>query len=753
MAVHRRRFLVGSAVSVAGAGTAVALGRLPGSGTAGPVGAQGPSTVFAHGVASGDPAADRLVIWTRVTPTPDAQPGSGRGPDTAVAWQVGLTPDLAAPIAIGELTARASSDHTASVDVPGLCPDTVHWYRFTAAGVSSPVGRGRTAPAGDALVDRLRFGVVSCANWAGGRFSAYRRLAERDDVDWVLHLGDYIYEYGPGEYGDERDPDPPREMVSLADVRRRHAQYKTDPDLALLHARVAFVCTWDDHEITNDTWRDGAENHQPDEGEWAVRAAAARRAWFEWMPVRRPEADTTRLHRELRFGPLARLQVLDLRQYRDQQASSPADTATITDPDRTMLGSDQRSWFLDGIAASDATWNLVANSVMLTPITFLGVTDLPGTPTDVDAVVAPLANEAITGITGGAIPAGGVPYNVDQWDGYAAEQQAVLTALADAGVGGCISLVGDIHSSWACELRTEDARPVGVELVCTSVTSDNVDEIVLEALAGTPLPPGAPAVGEVAVAAAIAAETVIDGANDDVRMVELRGHGYSVLEITPEAAQMDWFFVRDRTEANSPSSWYRSWRTPAGSSTLEEVGAPLAVDAGRPSAGCEVSPPPPATTTPSSTTTGDTSTTTTEPSTSTSTSGSTSTTSTSTDPAPTSSTGGHTSGGPTSGSAPGAIDPSPSSGPERSTSAPSGVGSGGAGGTGRGPAGTVGATGSGALARTGLETGPLLGTSAALLTAGTAAVAASVRLRRRTESGSPDDPPSPDGAAPFPETR
>jgi alkaline phosphatase D len=199
--------------------------------------------VFAHGVASGDPLPDGAVIWTRVTPTPTATPGSGRGPTVTVRWQVAADPDFRRVVRRGEFTTGPSRDHTVKLDVTGLDPATWYHYRFSYDGVRSRVGRLRTAPRRRATPDHLRFGVVSCANLQAGWFSAYRHLARRDDLHAVLHLGDYLYEYGPGEYGygqaneDVRPHDPAHEMVSLADYRRRHAQYKTDPDLQDLHAR------------------------------------------------------------------------------------------------------------------------------------------------------------------------------------------------------------------------------------------------------------------------------------------------------------------------------------------------------------------------------------------------------------------------------------------------------------------------------------------------------------------------------------
>jgi alkaline phosphatase D len=254
-------------------GAAVSTGRSTGV-------AAGEHDCFRHGVASGDPLPDAVVLWTRVSPTPDATPGSGVGPPIDVRWQIARDRDFRHVVDRGTVHTGPRRDHTVKIDATGLAPDTTYYYRFVADGHCSRIGRTATAPAHHATSRRLRLGVVSCANWQAGWFSAYRHLARRDDLDAVLHLGDYLYEYGPGEYGlgqsnvDVRGHRPKHEMVTLADYRRRHGQYKTDPDLADLHAVVPWIVTWDDHETANDAWRGGAENHDAGEGDWPTRKAA-----------------------------------------------------------------------------------------------------------------------------------------------------------------------------------------------------------------------------------------------------------------------------------------------------------------------------------------------------------------------------------------------------------------------------------------------------------------------------------------------
>jgi alkaline phosphatase D len=364
--LDRRTFLKGAAAVTAGS-------ALTGPAFSAALAVE-PGAVFQYGVASGDPLPDGVMIWTRVTPSPDATPGSGKGAATRVTWTVRDT--AGRTVRRGNVTTNPETDHTVKVDVRGLSPARTYSYAFTVAGKSSPVGSTRTAPATGAANERLRFGMVSCSNFTGGFFSAYRLLAERNDLDFVVHLGDYLYEYGNDEdrYGPEslrgkRDHDPAAEMVSLSDYRRRHAQYKADPDLAALHRKYAFITTWDDHEVTNNTFREGAENHQEEtEGPFIPRRNRAYQVYDEWMPLRLPEgrdASETRIYRRLQFGSLADLTMLDLRQYRDEQVSS-TNGREIDDPDRTMTGPEQQAFLEQGLsAAGSPAWRLFGNGVQI----------------------------------------------------------------------------------------------------------------------------------------------------------------------------------------------------------------------------------------------------------------------------------------------------------------------------------------------------------------------------------------------------
>ena len=542
--------------AAAGAGAAVA-GVPSRAGAAPPLTPPGPARPhFLHGVASGDPLPDAVVLWTRVTPRPGDDPGSGRGPVVDVTWEVSTDAEFRRIVRSGTVRTGPDRDHTVKVDATRLPAGTWFWYRFRCQGGTSPVARTRTAPAHSAAVPRLRMAVVSCANWQAGWFTAYRHLAKRRDLDLVLHLGDYLYEYAPGEYQARdvvvRPHDPPREMTTLADYRRRHGQYRTDPDLQALHAVAPWVVTWDDHESANDAWRDGAENHTPGvEGEWRQRRSFSQQAYAEWMPVRYEAGG--RLYRRLRFGRLANLSMLDLRSYRDEQVDSPVDPA-LDDPDRSITGREQFRFLLDGLAERQVQWKLVGNPVMITPVRFPNALDTR------------LADAVGTLVDAPAPPVQGVPYNVDQWDGYPVERARVLGHLRDRGIRDAVFLTGDIHSGWACDLPIDgltypvDGTSVGVELVCTSVTSDNLDDI-------TNSPPRT---------TSLAVETAFKASNPHIKYLDFDSHGFSVLEVTPSGAQMDWFVLTDRTDPNAAAVHSVSYRVAAGTQKVQPAARRLA---------------------------------------------------------------------------------------------------------------------------------------------------------------------------------
>ncbi|MFI7298793.1 alkaline phosphatase D family protein [Streptomyces sp. NPDC050121] len=537
----RRRTVVKAA-----AATAVLAGPLA---AALPARAAADTPAFLHGLASGDPLPDGVLLWTRVTPTAEAIPGSGLGPDTEVSWVVAKDKALTNIVAKGSTTASAATDHTVKADIRGLAPATDYYFRFSAGGADSPVARTRTAPAADAAVPSLRFGVVSCANWEAGYFSSYRHLAARGDLDAWLHLGDYIYEYGTGQYGARgtvvRQTAPTHEILTLADYRTRHGKYKTDPDLQALHAKAPVVAIWDDHEFANDAWSGGAENHtEGAEGAWSARQAAAKQAYFEWMPVRPALAGTT--YRRLRFGKLADLSLLDLRSFRSQQVK--VGNGTVDDPDRTITGRAQLDWLKAGLKASDTTWRLVGNSVMISPFAIGSLSaDL----------LKPLAKLL-------GLPQEGLALNTDQWDGYTDDRRELLAHLRSNAIGNTVFLTGDIHMAWANDVPVDAgtyplSASAATEFVVTSVTSDNLDDIVK-------VPEGT---------LTALTSPIIRAANRHVHFVDTDRHGYGVLDITAERAQMDYYVLSDRTKADATSAWARSYRTRTGTQKVERTYDPV----------------------------------------------------------------------------------------------------------------------------------------------------------------------------------
>ncbi|PWK66030.1 alkaline phosphatase D [Streptomyces sp. CG 926] len=541
-ATPRRRTVVLAAAATAALAPLTSLG-------ASAAHAAGIAPAFLHGVASGDPLPDGVLLWTRVTPTPEAVPGSGLGSATQVNWEVAADKGFSRIVGSGTVTASAATDHTVKVDVRGLQPQTPYWYRFTAGATVSPVGRTLTTPAHEATTDGVRFGVVSCANWESGYFSAYRHLAARTDLHAILHLGDYIYEYQSGGYPEAkyvvRPHEPKHEIVSLADYRTRHGKYKTDADLQALHHAHPIIAIWDDHEFANDAWAGGAENHTPGaEGEWAARAAAAKQAYFEWMPVRASIAGT--VYRRLRFGTLADLHLLDLRSFRSQQTK--VGSGSVDDPERTITGRAQLDWLKSGLAGSEATWKLVGTSVMISPVAF---GSLPA------HLLKPLAKLL-------GLPEGGLAINVDQWDGYTDDRKELLGHLKDRGIKNTVFLTGDIHMAWANEVPMNMATYPGsgtaaTEFVVTSVTSDNLDDM-LHVLPDT---------------LSLVAESAIKAANWHVKWLDMDAHGYGVLDVTAERSQMDYFVVSDKRQQGATSAWSRSYRTLNGTQKVERVHQPV----------------------------------------------------------------------------------------------------------------------------------------------------------------------------------
>lgn len=501
-----------------------ALALIGGSAALGVSGAaQAAAGTFAHGVASGDPAKDGAVLWTHVTT---------EGGDVSVTWHVAESQD-GKPLASGKATARAAADHTVKVEVAKLKAGREYWYWFALGDQRSPAGRFRTLPVGS--VDQLVLAIASCQLYPGGLFNAYADMAALPRLDAVLHLGDYIYEYGADEYGADigrklgRLPDPPHEIVKLDDYRRRHAQVKADPDMQAAHARAAFVCVWDDHEVANDGWIGGAENHDPaTEGDWKARKAAAMQAYFEWMPIRDPKPGRPweAINRSFEFGNLATLAMVETRLLaRSQQAEikggtpGPAEYQAVmaerARPERELLGAEQQRWLENVLASSvraDKPWQLLGNQVVMARV---AGPDLSGFA----ARIAQL-HEGYRGRLQAA-DAGykaGLPFNFDAWDGYPPARERLYAAFKRAGAKPIV-LAGDSHAAWANDLYDDAGTLVASEFGATAITSPSYGSLL-------------PGLG-----------TALAEANREVAYCDQDSKGYTLLTLTPAAATAEFVTI------------------------------------------------------------------------------------------------------------------------------------------------------------------------------------------------------------------
>jgi alkaline phosphatase D len=494
-----------------------------------------PETRFPSGVASGDPWPDRVVLWTRV-----AEGG------TELAWKIARDPELGNPVRSGRVTADPESG-VARVDVTGLDPGTTYFYGFDAGLVPSPVGRTRTLPEGP--TDHLRFAVFSCSKYAAGYFNALGRIADRDDIDFVLCLGDYIYEYSNDDRGlgaeIGRAFEPDHRCATLEDYRARYAQARGDPQMQRMHARHPIIAIPDDHEVADNRWRGGAKKHHPDEqGDWEGRWEAGMAAWMEWLPARLPRSgDARHLYRSFHLGDLADLIVLDSRTYRDRQAKPPQTER----PERTLLGEKQLEWYADQLMRSRASWRVVGNQVMVAQVE----SDLLP-----DEVEDPLAEISVIG--------GHHTVSPDHWDGYPGERERVLRGIRTLGIDDTVFVAGDVHSAWACDLKFDAHDPeedsVAVELVTTSATSENLDDHT-----GWGYRTRSPRI-----------ERQIVEENPHIHWCELDSHGFLLVDVTPDRVQGDWYFVDTILRPSDGVRFAESYAVRRGEHRLHHVGRPVA---------------------------------------------------------------------------------------------------------------------------------------------------------------------------------
>jgi len=507
---------------------------------------------FNHGVASGDPLTDRVILWTRVTPQTYKK---------KVKVRVEVATDERFENLVRSLveTATAESDYTVKIDVKGLSAGTVYYYRFLSGKATSIVGRTKLLP--EDGIDSVRLAVFSCASYPvshGGYFNVYGHAAKTADVDAVVHLGDYIYEYGrssdsvagnSGEAGRDLPEHSDKEILTLDDYRKRYALYRTDPQLQALHAMHPFVTVWDDHEIANDAYSSGAENHDEGEGSFDIRRTAAIRAYYEWMPVRPVNEDRPeRIYRSFSFGNLVELFMLDTRlsgrdkqlNYEDYLDPNTGFDGTrfgkaISLQNRSLLGQDQLEWLQDKIAGSRATWQVLGQQVLMgrmnVPaeiISYLGnrtpaVAALIDEVTDIKAR-ALLGDPHLTQNERDRVNRV-LPYNLDAWDGYPAEREAVLGTAYSADKN-LVVLAGDTHNGWANNLRDGQGNHVGVEFATASVSSGGLETYLK-------LKP------RQAEELARDLEILID----DLVYSNTKDRGYMIVSFTPERAQSRWIYV------------------------------------------------------------------------------------------------------------------------------------------------------------------------------------------------------------------
>lgn len=511
-----------------------------------------PGPVFRHGVASGDPLRTRVILWTRITPdTHNAL--------IPVSCVVATDPYLRQVVARLQGFATRYADYTVKLDAQGLRAGTTYYYQFYARGEKSPLGRTRTLAQ---ATERVRLGLASCSNYVTGYFAAYALLAQQQDLDAIVHVGDYIYEYANGTYGDGtalgRIPQPDAETLALHDYRLRYAQYRGDYQLQEAHRLHPWILVWDDHESANNAYRDGAENHQANEGDWEKRKAAALRAWFEWLPVRDPQrlrSRSGRIFRRFRFGDLVQLDMLDTRLFgRDEPVPLLIDGVSqallvdpeqllsylreIERPDRQLLGGAQERWLyrqLEQAQQHAMHWQVLGQQVMLGQLSL-----------------------AVPGLPGGLR----IPLNPDQWDGYAAARRRLLNFVAQQNIANLIVLTGDFHSSWAQDIALDPYDPNqynpltgqgsrAVEFVAPAISSPffiNPDPALVKGV-----------------------ERFALANNPHTRYVDMEHNGYLVIDFDRYRARAEFYHLHDVTNPDTSETLAAAVEVATGSASARLV--------------------------------------------------------------------------------------------------------------------------------------------------------------------------------------
>jgi len=520
---------------------------------------------FYHGVASGDPLHDRVIIWTRITP---------EGGDTSVRvrYRVATDTGMQNIIRSGEFTTTAGRDFTVKIDVDSLQPSNVYYYMFSAYGRYSIIGRTRTTH--PTAVDHTRLAVVSCSNYPAGYFNAYAKIADRNDLDAILHLGDYIYEYDADttSYGGAtgaklgRRHEPDAELVTLTDYRTRYSQYRLDPDLRRAHQQHPMIHVWDDHESANDSYTDGAENHQPEEGDWNIRKEVSKRVCYEWMPTR--ENTSNVLYRRFSFGTLVDLFMLDTRlDGRDKQVqgvgegASQASKDSLNAQDRKIISTTQYEWLTSGLTSSTATWRVLGNQVMFSPVDV--------TPIDT-AYLFNAVGPIFSAFIRPQIPTLQFVFESafygDVWNNYPAQRRKLLDVVRDQKVKNLVVVTGDFHSSFAFNVPADtigSATSIAVEFMTPSISAANFDENLSSV----------PTIALITPALLATIDTTLVGLNPHLKWHDITEHGYEILDLTPQRAQCDWYFMDSILRRPTSEVWIRGYYTNSQESALRPAAA------------------------------------------------------------------------------------------------------------------------------------------------------------------------------------
>jgi len=481
---------------------------------------------FAHGIASGDPLDDAVMLWTRLTPEdPTAGP-------LELIWEMDKAADFTSLSASGTTATNAARDWTVKVEATGLEAGAVYYYRFRHGDNISPVGTTKTLPKG--AINKARFAVVSCANWEHGYFNTYDHIARQDHFDAFIHLGDYYYEYGAGYYANPEAEDlgrrhsPEHEITTLEDYRLRHAQYRTDGGLQGITAKMPMIAIWDDHETSNDSWQEGAQNHQDGEGTWETRKQAALRAYYEWMPIREPRIGRVHsdIFRSYDWGDLLTLVTVETRltaravpleledYYEDIKAAGNADgfkSEILGDPSREMLGDVQSDFIVDTLKASKAagvSWRVLANQVIMGRLL---TTDMSPYVDEASIVAIESDWPEIRDVV--KLSQYNLPVYPDSWDGYPVARENFYQRLIKEDLNDLVVLTGDAHEFWVNELTSETGEKVGVEFVTSSVSSKTLTAYLGENTADYSL--------------------LITQGNPDARYYNALHNGYIDLTLTP----------------------------------------------------------------------------------------------------------------------------------------------------------------------------------------------------------------------------